>query len=212
MTRSLRTNNPAPVLDELRALAGDDHELLAEVCGLVVGYYRDEQSAALCALLEVEVDGMAPWIELGRQRRARGVHGAPRRDVDRPRQTDLGENAHEQVAVRASCAVLCPRDGDAVAVDEDEKVGQLQPRRGEHAEDRDVRQVQPAGEGLIHALDKQTAPRAEHAGGLGYPVAVQRKDVFHGVDVAESVALMHRSARASEMGAVRRVQHDDIDG
>lgn len=83
VTRNLRTNNPEPVLDELRALAGGDHELLAEVAGLSVGYYRDEQSAALCDLLEAEVDGAEPWVQLGRQRRARGVHGHPSRDVDR---------------------------------------------------------------------------------------------------------------------------------
>lgn len=77
VTRDLRTNNPGPVLDALRALAGEDHELLAEVCGLVVGYYRDEQCAALCDLLEAEVEGVAPWVQLGRQRRARGVHGGP---------------------------------------------------------------------------------------------------------------------------------------
>lgn len=84
LTRSLRTDNPLPVLEELRQLAGDDRELLSEVCGLVTGYYRDEQCAALCDLLEAEVDGAAPWVQRGRQRRARGVHGHPSRDVDRP--------------------------------------------------------------------------------------------------------------------------------
>jgi len=79
ITRNLRTDNPAPVIAELHRLAGDDRGLLAEVCGLVIGYYRDEQCAALCDLLEAEVDGVAPWIELGQQRRSRGVHGGPER-------------------------------------------------------------------------------------------------------------------------------------
>lgn len=79
VTRNLRTSDPAPVLDELRALAGEDHELLAEVCGLTIGYYRDELCAPLCDLLEAEVDGVAPWVQLGLQRRTRGVHGGPER-------------------------------------------------------------------------------------------------------------------------------------
>lgn len=79
VTKNLRTSVPATVLDELRALAGDDRELLAEVAGLCVGYYRDERCAALCDLLEAEVDGVAPWVQLGRQRRSRGVHGGPER-------------------------------------------------------------------------------------------------------------------------------------
>lgn len=79
LTRSLRTDDPLPVLGELRQMAGDDLELLSEVCGLVIGYYREEQCAALCDLLEAEVDGVAPWVEIGRQRRSRVVHGGPER-------------------------------------------------------------------------------------------------------------------------------------
>lgn len=60
-------------------MAGDDLALLAEVCGLCVGYYRDDYSETLCAALEAEVDGLKSWMELGRQRRARGVHGGPDR-------------------------------------------------------------------------------------------------------------------------------------
>jgi len=79
ITRNIRTDNPAPVIAELRALAGDDFELLREVAGLAVGYYRDAHAEALCAALEAQIDGLAPWIELGRRRRARGVHGGPER-------------------------------------------------------------------------------------------------------------------------------------
>ena len=81
ITRNLRTDDPASVLDELRRLAGDDRELLAEVCGLIIGYYRDDRCAALCELLEAEVEGVAPWVRIGRERRSRCVHGGPERRV-----------------------------------------------------------------------------------------------------------------------------------
>lgn len=79
ITRNLRTDDPAPVIAELRRLAGDDHDLLAEVAGLCSGYYEGEHEKALCDALASEVDGAAPWVQLGRQRRARGVHGGPER-------------------------------------------------------------------------------------------------------------------------------------
>lgn len=78
-TRNMLTRDPAPVIAELRALAGDDHELLAEVAGLCSGYYEGEHEKALCDALASQIDGAAPWVQLGRQRRARGVHGGPER-------------------------------------------------------------------------------------------------------------------------------------
>ena len=77
MTRNMRTHDPQPVLAELLAMAGEDQELLAEVSGLFVGYYRDGYSEALCDALMAQIDGLAPWIKLGRERRNRGVHGGP---------------------------------------------------------------------------------------------------------------------------------------
>lgn len=77
LTRNIRTGDPEPVIAELRALAGDDHELVREVAGLFIGYYRDTYSEALCDALVAQIDGLGPWIELGRRRRARGVHGGP---------------------------------------------------------------------------------------------------------------------------------------
>lgn len=77
ITRNLRTTEPETVIEGLRALAGEDVDLLREVCGLAVGYYRDTYSAVLCDALEAQIDGLGPWIELGRRRRARGVHGGP---------------------------------------------------------------------------------------------------------------------------------------
>lgn len=77
ITRDLRTHNPGPVIEELRALAEADVDLLREVAGLTCGYYRDAHCEALCDALEAQIDGLEPWIELGRRRRARGVHGGP---------------------------------------------------------------------------------------------------------------------------------------
>lgn len=77
ITRNLRTDDPEAVLADLRALAGADVDMLREVAGLSCGYYRDEYSAVLCDALEAQIDGLEPWIELGRRRRARGVHGGP---------------------------------------------------------------------------------------------------------------------------------------
>lgn len=66
-----------PPAEHGRALAGEDVDLLREVCGLAVGYYRGGYSAVLCDALEAGIDWLGPWIELGRRRRARGVHGGP---------------------------------------------------------------------------------------------------------------------------------------
>lgn len=84
VTRNLLTNDPGLVLDELRALAGADVDLLAEVAGTCAGYYDSPHTHALCAALADETNGAAQWAEVGRERRSRGVHDAPRRDVDRP--------------------------------------------------------------------------------------------------------------------------------
>lgn len=84
MTRNLLTSNPAPVIKELRALAGDDVELLAEVSGRVSGFYDEPHTHMLCAALADQIEGAAAWVPLGRKRRSAPVHGAPRREVDRP--------------------------------------------------------------------------------------------------------------------------------
>jgi len=77
ITRNLLTREVGPVLVELRALAGDDHELLAEVAGTCSGYYEGEHRQALCDALAAEIEGVEPWIVIGRERRARVVHGGP---------------------------------------------------------------------------------------------------------------------------------------
>lgn len=78
ITRNLLVDDPGPVLAELRALAGDDHELLAQVAGLCAGWYESPETITLCAALAAEIEGAAPWVQIGRERRSRGTHGAPR--------------------------------------------------------------------------------------------------------------------------------------
>lgn len=71
LARNIRTDGPEPVVAEPRAHAKEDVDLLREV----VGYYRDACSEVLCAAPEVETGALGPWIELGRDRRARGIRG-----------------------------------------------------------------------------------------------------------------------------------------
>lgn len=84
-TRNMLTRDPDPVIAELRALAGDDLELLAQVAGRVSGWYESPETMPLCAALVDQIEGAAPWAQVSRERRTRGVHGGPRRDVDRTR-------------------------------------------------------------------------------------------------------------------------------
>lgn len=84
ISRSLLTRDPDPVIAELRALAGDDVELLAQVAGGCAGWYEAPQTAVMCAALVDQIAGAASWAQAARERRSQSVHGAPRRDVDRP--------------------------------------------------------------------------------------------------------------------------------
>ncbi len=84
-TRNLLTQDPAPVIEELRTLAGEDVELLAQVAGRVSGWYESPETMTLCAALVDQIEGAARWAQASRERRSRGTHGAPRRDVDRTR-------------------------------------------------------------------------------------------------------------------------------
>ncbi|WP_295850378.1 hypothetical protein [uncultured Microbacterium sp.] len=87
-TRNMLTRDPSPVIDELRRLAGDDHDLLAEVAGRVLGWYEPPETMPLCDALVAEIERAAAWVHLGQERRSAPVHGAPRRAVDRPRYAD----------------------------------------------------------------------------------------------------------------------------
>lgn len=90
-TRNMLSRDPAPIIAELRVLAGDEVELLAEVAGRVSGFYDSPHTHALCAVLASEIEGAAAWVPLGQGRRSAPPHGAPRRDTDRPPQTNTGQ-------------------------------------------------------------------------------------------------------------------------
>lgn len=75
-SRNRFTADPGPVLDELRATAGDRVDLLAEAVGGWVGYFEDEYTATLCTALRTLPD-LEPWIEVGRFRRNLPAHGTP---------------------------------------------------------------------------------------------------------------------------------------
>ncbi|WP_313362633.1 hypothetical protein [Microbacterium sp.] len=68
-SRNRYTTDPAPVLDELRAAAGERVDVLAEAVGTWVGYFEDEYTATLCTALRTLPD-LEPWIALGQHRRS----------------------------------------------------------------------------------------------------------------------------------------------
>ncbi|QXE28962.1 MULTISPECIES: hypothetical protein [Microbacterium] len=68
-SRNRYTTDPAPVIAELRAAAGDRDDVLAEAVGTWVGYFEDEHTAVLCAALRT-LPGLEPWIALGQHRRS----------------------------------------------------------------------------------------------------------------------------------------------
>lgn len=74
--RNRYTTDPGPVIDELRRVAGDRADVLAQVAGRWAGFYRDQYTRVLCDAL-LELPGTAEWAELGRVRAAAPTHGAP---------------------------------------------------------------------------------------------------------------------------------------
>ncbi|WP_350351864.1 hypothetical protein ABS642_00685 [Microbacterium sp. A8/3-1] len=68
-SRNCYTTDPAPVVSELLATAGDRHDILAEAVGSWVGYYEDAYTRILSTALR-ELPGLEPWIALGQYRRA----------------------------------------------------------------------------------------------------------------------------------------------
>ncbi|MEN0021973.1 MAG: hypothetical protein AAGC61_01740 [Microbacterium sp.] len=75
-SRNRYTRDPAPVLEELRATAGDRHDLLVEAVGTWVGYFEDEYTRILCTALR-ELPDLEPWIALGAHRRGMPDHRTP---------------------------------------------------------------------------------------------------------------------------------------
>lgn len=68
-SRNRYTTDPAPVIAELRATAGDRDDVLVEAVGTWVGYFEDKQVAVLCTALRT-LPGLEPWIALGQHRRS----------------------------------------------------------------------------------------------------------------------------------------------
>lgn len=62
--RNRYTKDPALVVDELRVMAGDRTDILAQVAGTWAGYYRDQYTQRLCDAL-LEIPGAEGWVELG---------------------------------------------------------------------------------------------------------------------------------------------------
>lgn len=73
----------AAAVEELREIAGDRGDLLAEVAGLFIGFYREtnqerkaEAAARYCIAAGANPDLIPQWIEVG-QRRAGSVRQNP---------------------------------------------------------------------------------------------------------------------------------------
>lgn len=77
MSRNRYTTDPASVVAELRATAGDRTDILAAEVGGWVGFYGDaeEVSVLVSALLAMTDLDLEPGIAVGRERRGAGVHG-----------------------------------------------------------------------------------------------------------------------------------------
>ncbi|WP_341935358.1 hypothetical protein MRBLWO14_001006 [Microbacterium sp. LWO14-1.2] len=75
-SRNRYTQDPGPVIDELKATAGGRSDLLAEAVGTWVGYFEDDYTRTLCVALR-ELPGLETWIALGAHRRSMPDHRTP---------------------------------------------------------------------------------------------------------------------------------------
>jgi hypothetical protein len=76
----------AAAVEELREIAGNRGDLLAEVAGLFIGYYREtnqerkaEAAARYCVAAGADPDLIPQWIEEGRSRAALARQPVPGR-------------------------------------------------------------------------------------------------------------------------------------
>lgn len=74
--RNRYTADPAPVVAELVARAGDRTDVLAEAVGSWVGYFDSEHTRILCTALR-GLPGVEPWIAVGKYRRSLPAHRTP---------------------------------------------------------------------------------------------------------------------------------------
>jgi hypothetical protein len=75
-TRNQYTQDPAPVIEELLAAAGDRRDILSRVVGRIAGFYDGPYTRVLCAALREAFPESAPWVELGRKRAGRPPHSS----------------------------------------------------------------------------------------------------------------------------------------
>ena len=69
MSRNRYTSDPGPVIDELRQIAGDRLDILAEEVGRWIGYYEDDHTRTLTTALRALPLDMDDAIALGQFRR-----------------------------------------------------------------------------------------------------------------------------------------------
>jgi len=88
--RTVTSEREAQAVEDLREIAGDRTDLLAEVAGLAWGFGEtqpnpsvDRHIAALCAKAGADTEKVREWIEVGRHRSA--FAGIPPATVGRPR-------------------------------------------------------------------------------------------------------------------------------
>ncbi|AQY02029.1 hypothetical protein [Microbacterium foliorum] len=81
-SRNRYTTDPAPVIAELYATAGERLDILTESVGTWVGYFEDAQIATLCAALR-DMPGLEPWIAVGAHRRSLPDHRTPPLSIQR---------------------------------------------------------------------------------------------------------------------------------
>ncbi|WP_345545898.1 hypothetical protein [Microbacterium jejuense] len=86
-SRNRYTDDPAPVIAELRATAGKRTDVLAEAAGIFAGYFDSEYTRVLCDALRAEIDGIGRWLQVGRERRGRGSHAGGRGPLTDPAAT-----------------------------------------------------------------------------------------------------------------------------
>lgn len=74
MSRNRYARDPAPVIAELHATAGDRIDLLTEEVGLWIGFYEDDYTRPLTSALREMPLELDAWITVGTQRRLVGTH------------------------------------------------------------------------------------------------------------------------------------------
>ncbi|WP_217183358.1 hypothetical protein [Streptomyces sp. AC495_CC817] len=74
MSKNRYTDDPAPVIDQLLALAGSRDDILAAEVGLWIGFYEDDYTRTLTTALRALPLDLAPGIALGQDRRHLPTH------------------------------------------------------------------------------------------------------------------------------------------